>query len=276
MTGSRVSTLTMLYNHDTQCVPYDMKKPLTPQQQGDDNEAFCKAYILDHFAPAKQKLIEDTKYNSVHGIDFAFTTNNGKELFIVEVKGAKAQISKGQMSNEWLLNRITKLQHHNPHSALLVALKNTLASNGTIKGMTYKVNKHHTTPVRLMNPAVFFKATELTQLAALLNQPLSSNISSGEQTMANSIEHQIELLTGLKSYLENFQEKLLGVSENYQRKVDALESEDNLISNIHRNYSEQQLEPTRNSLSNIVNQISDNDIPAIENYIAWLEALPKP
>lgn len=253
-----------------------MKKQLTPQQQGDDNEAFCKNYVLEHFALAFPSLIEDTKYDSVHGIDFAFTTNNGKELFIVEVKGAKAQISKGQMTNEWLLNRITKLQQHNPNSALLIALRNTLASNGTIKGMTYKVDKHHATPIRLMNPAVFFTGTELTQLAALLNQPLSLNTSSGEQTMANSIEHQLELLHSLKNYLENFQEKLLGVSENYQRKVDALESENNLISNIHRNYSEQQLEPTRNALSNVVNQISDNDIPAIERYIAWLESIPNP
>jgi hypothetical protein len=91
----------------------------------------------------------------------------------------------------------------------------------------------------------------------------------------NSIENQIQLLEGLETYLTNFQEKLLGVFASYQRKVDALKSEGNLLSNIHRDYSEQQLEPIRASLTNVVEQISDNDIPAIKRYIAWLESLPR-
>lgn len=253
----------------------------TAQQQGDESEATCQAYVLQHFAKGNPQLIQDTKYSSVHGIDFAFTTNDGNELFIIEVKSAKSKVDDDQMTPEGLLKRIKKLQQKNPHNSLLPALKKTLARNGAIKGMTYRVDEEHALPIRLVEPDVFFNPTELAQLATLLNQTPNNSLllntdSPGKNNMAeNSIEHQIQLLQELENYLANFQEKLLGVSANYQRKVDALKSDGNLLSNIHRDYSVSQLEPTRASLAKVVEQISDNDIPAIKRYIAWLESLPR-
>lgn len=91
-------------------------------------------------------------------------------------------------------------------------------------------------------------------------------------TMAQtSYAHQIELLEELKKYLGDFQERLMGVSANYQRKVDALHSEGGLMDETYRDYVEQQLEPTLTLISKLVEHIEDNDIPAVLSEIAELE-----
>lgn len=90
---------------------------------------------------------------------------------------------------------------------------------------------------------------------------------------ATSIDEQIELLENLKSYLESRQEKLLGLKANYQRKVDALHEEGGLLRDVYESYLNNCLEPTSDMLDSLVDHIGENDIPAVENWIAKLEAL---
>ena len=93
------------------------------------------------------------------------------------------------------------------------------------------------------------------------NLPMSS-----EQSFA----HQIELLENLNQYLENFQERLLGVSANYQKKVGELH-EGGLMDETHRDFVEQQLEPTQAMIQQLIEHIGDNNLPAVKREIAYLE-----
>ena len=90
---------------------------------------------------------------------------------------------------------------------------------------------------------------------------------------ATSIDEQIELLENLKSYLEARQEKLLGLKANYQRKVDALHEEGGLLRDVYESYLNNCLEPTSDMIDSLIDHIGDNDIPAVENWIAKLEEL---
>jgi hypothetical protein len=88
---------------------------------------------------------------------------------------------------------------------------------------------------------------------------------------ATSYAYQIELLENLKQYLTDFQERLLAVSANYQRKVDALHDEGGLMDETYRDFVEQQLEPTRVMIARLVEHIGNYDIPAVQNEINYLE-----
>lgn len=100
-----------------------------------------------------------------------------------------------------------------------------------------------------------------------------TSTSTGDTTMSRptSFSHQIDLLQNLKSYLAEFQERLMGVSANYQRKVDTLHQEGGMMDETYRDFVEQQLEPTRANISRLVDHIGVNDIPAVERAIAYLE-----
>ena len=102
--------------------------------------------------------------------------------------------------------------------------------------------------------------------------PLPSH-RSGDTTISNatSFAHQIELLQELQQYLSDFQERLLGVSANYRNKVDALHGEGGLMDETYRDYVEQQLEPTRAMIQQLVDHIGESDIPAVKREIAYLE-----
>jgi hypothetical protein len=102
---------------------------------------------------------------------------------------------------------------------------------------------------------------------------IPSNTPTGGNAVseATNFGYQIELLYNLKQYLTDFQERLLGVSANYQRKVDALHNEGGMMDEIHRDFVEQQLEPTRMLIARLVEHIGDNDIPAVQTMIQRLE-----
>jgi len=106
----------------------------------------------------------------------------------------------------------------------------------------------------------------------LAPQGQSSTRPTGEQAMSNatSFAHQIELLLNLKQYLLDFQERLLGVSANYQRKVDALHGA-GLMDETYRDFVEREVETTRAMITRLVDNIGASDIPAVEREIAYLE-----
>jgi hypothetical protein len=109
---------------------------------------------------------------------------------------------------------------------------------------------------------------KLTQtITQSISQTTGGHSMSGDQNLA----HQIELLQHLKAYLGEFQERLLGVSANYQRKVDHLHDEARLMDESYRRLVEHGLEPTRSLIRQLVDHISENDIPAVEREIAYYE-----
>ena len=101
--------------------------------------------------------------------------------------------------------------------------------------------------------------------------PSSANPGASAMSHATSYAYQIELLQHLKQYLADFQERLLGVSANYQRKVDELHGEGGWMDETHRDFAENQLDVTRAMIANLVNHIAENDIPAVEREIGRLE-----
>ncbi|WP_295386132.1 hypothetical protein [uncultured Thiodictyon sp.] len=96
---------------------------------------------------------------------------------------------------------------------------------------------------------------------------------TGAAAMSNatSFAHQIELLQSLRHYLSEFQERLQGVSANYQRKVDALHAEGGLMDETYRDLVEQQVSETRALIERLVEHIGANDIPAVQREIGYLE-----
>lgn len=116
------------------------------------------------------------------------------------------------------------------------------------------------------------------EVRGLVNKPAETTYNTTHQSggaamsRTTSIDEQIELLTELKTYLEDRQEKLMGLKGNYKRKVDALH-ESGLLQDVYDGFVDDCLDPTCSMLDNLIDHIGDNDIPAVENWIAKLEAL---
>lgn len=87
---------------------------------------------------------------------------------------------------------------------------------------------------------------------------------------STSFSHQIELLLQLKQYLGDFQDRLLGVSANYQRKVDELHSA-GMMDETYARYVENELVQTQSLIARLVDHIDANDIPKVESEISYLE-----
>lgn len=101
----------------------------------------------------------------------------------------------------------------------------------------------------------------------------STQPSTGGRPMARqtSLAHQIELLENLKSYLMEFQERLIGVSANYERKLDNLYSEGGMIDEFHARYMENAVVPVQEKIRELVDQIEGNDLPAVRQLIEYLQ-----
>lgn len=109
-------------------------------------------------------------------------------------------------------------------------------------------------------------------------QPIPVNTVSGATastsqgvSMSNetSFIHQVELLSNLKQYLNDFQERLLGVSANYANKVDALHGA-GMMEETYQAFSARELSETRAMIQRLVDHIEANDIPAVEKEINYL------
>lgn len=185
---------------------------ITPQQQGDDNEIFFQQYIEEFYAAAKPQFIENTKYDSVHGIDKAFVMNDHLHLCIAEVKSQYSQLSKGQMSKQWIIERLQKLQQQDPKHPLIIAIKKVLENNGEVYARTYRVNHNNDDkkPVQFTKGYESFTANELNailnkskQLSQVHNFSQGKNAMSTIQTSSESIAYAIQILT---TYAQNLDE----------------------------------------------------------------------
>lgn len=110
----------------------------------------------------------------------------------------------------------------------------------------------------------------LANLRAQVQTATHSTLRGGSSMSATSFSHQIELLQNLKQYLGDFQERLLGVSANYQRKVDELHGA-GMMDETYARYVENELAQTQDLIRRLVEHIDANDIPKVESEISYLE-----
>ena len=118
------------------------------------------------------------------------------------------------------------------------------------------------------------QATTSAALANLQEQVKAatySTLNRGSSMSATSFSHQVELLQNLKQYLGDFQERLLGVAANYQRKVDELHGA-GMMDETYARYIENELAQTQAMIARLVDHISASDIPTVEREISYLES----
>ena len=111
----------------------------------------------------------------------------------------------------------------------------------------------------------------LAQLREQVQTATYSTLNGGSSMSATSFSHQIELLQQLKQYLGDFQERLMGVSGNYQRKVDELHGA-GMMDETHARYVANELAQTQALIARLVEHISISDIPTVEREIRYLES----
>jgi hypothetical protein len=205
---------------------------ITSQQQGDDNEAFFQRYIEETYADGKPQFIDNTKYDSVHGIDKAFVMNNHLHLFIAEVKSRYSQVSTDkdgdkQTSKAGITKRLKKLQQQDPNHPLIIAIKKVLENNGEVCARTYRVmqNNGDKKPVQFTKGQENFTANELN---AILNiSPQSSPIlhfSQGKNTMSTIVTSSQSIHNAMQ-IISSYAEALKEVDEKHSYQIMHLQSE---------------------------------------------------
>lgn len=121
-------------------------------------------------------------------------------------------------------------------------------------------------------------ATASAAIAQLHKQVQATTHStlSGGSSMSNDaadFHYQIQLLNELKQYLNTFQERLVGVSLQYQRKVEALRQAGMMKQTCER-YLANEVAQTQALMIQLVEHIDTIDIPRVDTEIAYLESRP--
>jgi hypothetical protein len=118
--------------------------------------------------------------------------------------------------------------------------------------------------------------SEVSQNAPIKSEIINNNNNHISTSMAkrnsqHSFAFQIELAEDLKRYLHGFQDRLGVIAENYKTKYENLGNV--MMEEFHEQFSEN-YEDSIKIISDLVDQINDNDIPYVEKYIDYLESNP--
>jgi hypothetical protein len=100
---------------------------------------------------------------------------------------------------------------------------------------------------------------------------LTHSQNQGIKTMAKSFAHQTQLLSELKTFLGQFQQRLESVSNSYRNKIELLHDEGELMDETYRDFVQEQLEPTQDLIKKLIEHIEYNDIPAVQKAINDIE-----
>ena len=178
---------------------------MNSHELGDEYERICREYLTELWAKSNPQLIE-TKLNDIHGIDFAMSLNEGEIVFIVESKGKHSQISKDQMSKEWIKKRV--------NDDLAQKIKTAIGKNGIVKYLSFRVNNDDPQHpiIKRISPSGSLDSTDLANFLETNTQNIPSNnhstISNSNTNMKlskRSLQYQLDLLSSLKKYLVSFQ-----------------------------------------------------------------------
>lgn len=133
----------------------------------------------------------------------------------------------------------------------------------------HEAKRPHENPPPAGDPASS-PAPAIADLRREAREAIQSILSGGAMSDATSFSHQVELLLQLKQYLTDFQDRLLGVSDNYRHKIETLHQAGMMDETCHR-YVENELAETQSLIGRLVEHIGANDIPRVESEIAYLE-----
>lgn len=102
------------------CLNKKKDQQMNNHERGDFLENKCREWIEREYGPGK---IIESKHNSIHGIDFIFESFKGF-IFIVEVKSETGNLKNGQLSPEWIRNRLDKQNNILAKNRIIWAFKN--------------------------------------------------------------------------------------------------------------------------------------------------------
>jgi hypothetical protein len=232
---------------------------MNSHQLGDEYERICREYLMELWAEANPQLIE-TKINDIHGIDFAMSLNDGEIVFIVESKGKYSQVSKKQMSKEWIKDRI--------NGELAEKIKTAIGKNGIIKYLSFRINNDDPKNpiIKRISPSGFLDKEELINSSDNIN---SNNHLKSKNKMASkrSLEYQRELLISLKKYLEDFQGRVLKDLDMYQKKVEALHEGANMADELYSPFKQLYFDPSKQLMEKLMVQMQERDLKKINQLI---------
>ena len=108
-----------------------------------------------------------------------------------------------------------------------------------------------------------------------INQNNINQNNTSKMSNQTSFNYQVEIAEGLKSYLHGFQERLAAVAGQYERKVNELHDSGGMMDESYETFVSNYLEPTKQRIQDLIDQINDSDIPFVERYIDYLESNPR-
>lgn len=111
------------------------------------------------------------------------------------------------------------------------------------------------------------ESQSISNAKEIFNNKLNRNKMANNQT---SYAYQIELMEGLKSYLDGFQQRLAAVAQNYENKVNSMR-EANMMEETIESFNDNYVETTKQKILELINLINERDIPFVENQIEYLE-----
>ena len=98
---------------------------------------------------------------------------------------------------------------------------------------------------------------------------VATTLTGNTMSDATSFSAQVALLEELKTYLGTFQDRLQGVSNNYQERVDQLHQA-GMMNETYQRYVENELAQTQAMISRLVEHIGSSDIPKVSKEIDYL------
>lgn len=119
-----------------------------------------------------------------------------------------------------------------------------------------------------MNPALpagTITETDKSNLSTQRSYPGGENMSE-----SNSYARQIELMSHLRESLIACQEEILDMSRQYQKALDYV-YDAGMMEETYKDFDDNIIPATRDMINNLSNHIRDNDIPAVDREIAFLE-----
>lgn len=229
---------------------------MTSHELGNELENICKEYLKSIFAKANPQIIETKK--GIHGIDFAVSCHDDKEIFIVEVKSKGSQLGKNQMTSEWIEKNLS--------DELKTRIKKTLENNGIVKPLVFRVDK--TDPE---NPKVNRSKCPTKEFHLQNILKTSETLKQNNNMEQHDYDYQIELLGDLDLFLQGFIEKLDNLNKSYLRKANELREQGKMSKEIHSPFVTNYVETTLAEINKIIENINDRDRARIQKIIAIIE-----
>jgi hypothetical protein len=240
---------------------------MNSHELGDEYEKVCKAYLEELYSKTNPQFI-DTKFDKIHGIDFAMSLNDDEIIFVIESKGKYGQVSKNQMTKEWIQKRITP--------DLAEKIRNNIAKNGIIKYLSFRVNNDNPDNpiIKRISPSGFLDKEDFSEFGQQNISSSNNNSTKKDTIMSNSkrsLKYQLELLISLRKYLLGFQDRLEKDLNFYEKKVTDLHEKGHMLDEVYFSFRDNSFDPSKQHMQKIMQHMNDNDLKQIDIMIKQVE-----